>query len=145
MKKKHIRVLEEIQSRIPEHLLKTLTKIEPQNPVAKKVFEAALLEPDAVVDPKKKFRIKAMLDAGLLDKEVEVIDTEVEKQIDEFISKEVALAVKLGRLPKKAPTLKLINNKGKNYAKRKNRQLKETFGISGGSEEIGDVGEENTG
>lgn len=125
MNKRHVRVIKEIQDRIPQDLLKRLTKFELANPTMKKLVETALADPD--LDPKKRRRYQALMDAGYLDKKIEVIDPEVEKQIDEFITKEIDLAVKLGRLPKEAPQMESLSKKGKQYARRKHKQLKELF------------------
>lgn len=125
MKTKHLRVIREIQDRIPREWLDKLTKKELANPAAKQVVETALKDPD--LPPKKRRRFQAILDAGYLDKMVEVIDPEYEKKIDEFISTEIALAVKLGRLPKEATQLETLKNKGNQYARRQHARLKELF------------------
>lgn len=131
MKKKHLRIIREIQDRIPRDLLVNLTKKELVSPTVKKVFELALARPDAEVSPRQKRAIEAMLDSGRLDKEVEVIDTEIEKQIDAYITEEIDKAVRLGRLPEKADTLELLNNKGNQYARRQERRLRAEFGVEG--------------
>lgn len=127
MQKKHLRVIQEIQKRIPQELLSKLMKKEIQSPTMKKVIEHALTLPDSEVSPLQKRRYRAALDAGLLDREVEVIDPEIEKQIDEFMTREIDLAVKLGRLPKEAPKLKTLTKKGKQYARRQHKRLKDLF------------------
>lgn len=140
MNKRQLRVIREIQDRIPKDLLENLTKKELANPAAKKVIETALADPD--LPPKKRRRYQALLDAGYLDQMVEVIDPVIEKQIDEFITKEIDLAVKLGRLPKEAPQLEALSKKGKQYARRQHARLKALFtgkdpdvDVSSGSEE----------
>lgn len=125
MKTKHLRVIREIQDRIPKEWLDKLTKKELANPAAKKVIETALADPD--LDPKKRRRFQALMDAGYLDQMVEVIDPEYEKKIDEFMTTEIAQAVKLGRLPKEAPKLETLKNKGNQYARRQHARLKELF------------------
>lgn len=116
-----------IQDGIPRELLMNLTKKEIQAPTIKKVFEIALTKPDDEVTPRQKRNIQAMLDSGRLDREVEVLDHEVEKQIDAYISTEIEKAVKLGRLPKEAPMLNSLKNKGIQYAKRQERRLRSEF------------------
>ncbi len=125
MKARHLRVLKEITDSIPRELIDNLMVKEKQFATLKQIVEVALTKPDSEVPAKQKERMKAALDAGYLDREIEVINTPIEKQIDEYMSKAVAQAVKDGRLPKKAPKMKLINNKGKQYARRKHKQLKE--------------------
>lgn len=116
-----------IQEGIPKELLLNLTKKEIQAPTMKKVFEIALTKPDTEVSPRQKRNIKAMLDSGRFDREVEVLDHEVEKQIDAYYQAEIDKAVKLGRLPKHAPTLKSLTKKGVQYAKRQERRLRREF------------------
>ena len=129
MKKKHLRVIREIQDRIPRELLMTLTNKELVSPTVKKVFELALTKPDSEVAPRQKRAIKAMIDSGRLDREVEVIDKAVETEIDHFISEEIAKAVKLGRLPQEAPKLKTLKKKGNQYARRQEKRLRTEFGV----------------
>lgn len=125
MRKKHLRVLKQIQDGIPEELLRTLTKIELQSPTIKKVFELALTDPKTT--DRQRRNIQAMLDSGKLDREVEVLDHEVEKQIDEYFAEEIAKAVKLGRLPKEAPKLEALKDKGNQYARRQEKRLRTLF------------------
>lgn len=124
MRKKHIRVLKQIQDGIPEDLLRNLTKTELQSPTIKKLFEKALVDP-ATTDRQRR-NIQAMLDSGKLDREVEVLDHEVEKQIDAYYEEEIAKAVKLGRLPKEAP-MDHLKNKGKQYVRRQEKRLRTLF------------------
>jgi hypothetical protein len=130
MKKKHIKVLKEISESIPQELLLNITKKEKQYSTLKQVAEHALTKPDSEVSPKEKRKLQSLLDSGYLEREVEVINTPVEQQISDYVEKEIDRAVKEGRLPKKAPQLKLNSkvNKGKQYAKRKAAQLKALFG-----------------
>lgn len=127
MNKKHLRVIKMIQEGIPQELLLNLTKKEIQAPTIKKVFELALTKPDNEVSPRQKRNIQAMLDSGRLDREVEVLDYEVEKEIDAYIAKEIDKAVKLGRLPAVAPQLETLKKKGIQYAKRQERRLRREF------------------
>lgn len=90
----------------------------------KHLVEVAITKPDSEVSAKQKKRMKAVLDSGYLEREVEVINKPVEQQIDDYFTAAVAEAVKQGRLPKQAPRMKLLNNKGKQYARRKREQLK---------------------
>lgn len=127
MNKKHLRVIKMIQEGIPQELLLNLTKKVTQAPTIKKVFEIALTKPDSEVSPRQKRNIQAMLDSGRLDREVEVLDYAVEKEIDAYISAEIDKAVKLGRLPKVAPQLETLKKKGIQYAKRQERRLRREF------------------
>ncbi len=129
MRKKHLRVIRDIQDRIPRDLLMRLTKTELVSPTVKAVFEKALEKPDDEVSPRQKRAIKAMLESGKLDRTVETIDKEVEMVIDAFIGEEIDKAVKLGRLPKEAPKLKSLQNKGTQYARRQEKRLRAEFGV----------------
>lgn len=125
MRKKHLRVIKQIQDGIPKELLMNLTKTELQSPTIKKMFEKALVDPSTT--ERQKRNIQAMLDSGKLDREVEVLDHEVEKLIDEYLKEEIDKAVKLGRLPKEAPMLDTLKNKGKQYARRQEKRLRTIF------------------
>ena len=129
MKKKHLRVIREIQERIPRDLLMSLTKMEDQSPTVRKLFQKALEKPDSEVSQRQKRALKAMLESGKLDRTVEVIDKEVETLIDEFITEEIAKAVKLGRLPAEAPKLNTLSKKGNQYARRQEKRLRTEFGV----------------
>ena len=124
MKKKHLRVLKQIQEGIPQELLMNLTKTELQAPTTKLLFEKALTDPN--VTDRQRRNIQAMLDSGKLDREVEVLDHEVEKQIAAYYEEEIDKAVKLGRLPKEAP-MDHLKNKGKQYARRQEKRLRTLF------------------
>lgn len=106
-----------------------LTKTEMISPTVKAVFELALTKPDSEVSPRQKRALRAMLDSGKLDREVEVIDKAVEQAIDDFYTEEIAKAVKLGRLPKEAPKLETLKNKGNQYARRQEKRLRAEFGV----------------
>lgn len=138
MRKKHIRVIKQIQDGIPQDLLRNLTKTEIQAPTIKKIFEKALVDPNTT--ERQKRNIQAMLDSGKLDREVEVLDHEVEKQIDAYLQEEIAKAVKLGRLPKEAPMLDSLKNKGKQYARRQEKRLRREF--LGEGEDVDDDSQE---
>lgn len=125
MKKKHLRVIRNIQEGIPKELLMNLTKTELQSPTIKYIFEKALTDPST--SERQRRNIQAMLDSGKLDKEVEVLDHEVEKQIDEYFKEKIDEAVKMGWLPAQAPILETLNNKGKQYARRQEKRLRREF------------------
>lgn len=129
MKKKHIKVIREIQEGIPMDLIRNLTVKEKQFSTLKEICERGLKEPDDVVSPRQKRRFQAMLDSGYLEKEVEVINRPVEQQVDEYMTKEIEKAVKDGRLPARAPEMQLKSqvNKGKQYARRNQQRLASLF------------------
>lgn len=146
MKAKHLRELRRITESIPKELIESLMIKEDLSPTLKEILERALLEPDTVVIPEQKNRFKLLLDSGLVTRQVEAIDSSVEKIIDEYLTAEIDLAVKLGRLPKKAPKMKLLNNKGKQYARRQAKRLEDLQGDASDSQDsIRSDNQENTG
>ena len=141
MKKKHLRIIKQIQEGIPQDLLKRLTKTELQSPTIKKVFEKALVDP--ATTERQRRNIQAMLDSGKLDKTVEVLDHEVEKLIDAYLAEEISKAVKLGRLPAEAPKMEGLKDKGLQYARRNEKRLRTLF--TGKSEDVDDSTKEDQG
>lgn len=135
MKKKHLRVLREISENIPRELLDTLIRKEDAFPTLREVLERGLEDPD--VSPEDKTRFRAIMGSGVLDRTVEVLDESTESLIDAYFTAEIERAIQEGRLPKKAPMLKLKNNKGKQYARRQARRLESLF--SAGSEAVADA------
>ena len=107
IKPEYSKVLKRIQDSIPQDWLKKLTKKVPSAPTMKKVYELALKD-DNVSDETKR-KAQAILDSGLLDKEVEVVDKRYETYINKFIDKEIEAAIKRGELP----TSKKYRNVGK--------------------------------
>lgn len=132
-KQKYLRELRRISENIPVELLSKLMKKELLAPTVKKVFEKAL--EDDTITQEQRDRFRTLLASGTLDREVEVVDMSVEKLIDAYYEAEIALAVKLGRLPKQAPKLMLKNNKGKQYARRQAARLKQLFNPEAGDDE----------
>lgn len=114
-----------IQEGIPQDLLRNLTKTELQAPTIKKLFEKALVDPSTT--ERQRRNVQAMLDSGRLDREVEVLDHAVEMEIDAYLKEEIDKAVKMGRLPKEAPMLESLKNKGKQYARRQEKRLRREF------------------
>ena len=117
MKKAHLRELRRISESIPKELLAKLTRREPAMPTIKEVATRAQTDP--LVSAKEKKRLRAILDSGILDKEVEIIDHDIERQISEHVEREIEKAKKLGRLPKVPPKL-LLKKVNKNVKKSNN-------------------------
>jgi hypothetical protein len=113
MKKKHLKILQEINKSIPQDLLNRLMKKELATPAIAEVVDRALGDEDTPAD--KKERLQAIKDGGFLSIEVEVIDENIERQIDEFITQKVKDAVDKGLLPKEPEKLKV---KSKQYVRR---------------------------
>ena len=143
MKKKHLKEIERITKLIPKELTDNLTKKVPVMPVTKEIIVKALSDAklerievkkyfkwynpftwfaekeykdvwkvDGKIFDKKKYQM--LVDSGELDREVEVVDEEVEKKIDNFLNIEFDKSRKLGYLP---PLPKLKEKSKKLYVK----------------------------
>lgn len=110
MKKAHLREIEHISKSIPKELLNRLMKKEKVFPVSKEIMERALTDPNVSARDKRRFAI--VLKSGHLDMEIEVMDPEVEKEINDYLDKEFEKSRALGKLPppQKMPN---INKKAK--------------------------------
>lgn len=106
MKKRHLRVLEQINKSIPQALLEGLVVKMPAFSTLKQVAEAALTDPNTSEEDRK--ACESILKSGYLDKIVDTIDQGVEKQIDEYLDLQIKQAVEEGLLPAsiKIPRLK---------------------------------------
>jgi hypothetical protein len=111
LKPSYWNVLRRIQDSIPKELTERVTKKAPLAPTIKEVIERGLADPK--VSPEIKHKLQVVKDSGYLDKEIEVEDPEITKQIDEFVEKEIEKAVLRGELPK--------GKKGRNLAKKLKR------------------------
>ncbi len=94
----HAKVLKRIQDSIPESWMSSLVDKVPVAPGTKEACEKAVKDPDVSEEVKKKAQI--LLDSGYLDKMMEVVNPYFERLINNFIDKEIGLAVKRGELPK---------------------------------------------
>lgn len=124
MKKKHLKILQDIQNSIPKELLDNLMVKSPLTPTMKEAHLRALDDPE--VDEKTKYRLKLVLDSGALDREVEDVNPEVEAKIDDYINTKIDEAIKRGDLPKR-PELskkarKLINKRKKHEQEKRNQE-----------------------
>ena len=126
MKKKHLNILKEITSSIPAELIQNLMKKEDQFSTMKEILRRGLDDPSVPEDKKARFR--AMLASGHLDKQVEVINEPIEKQISDYVEAEIERFIKEGKLPARRawPKLKL-----KQYARRRSKKSKEEANIGG--------------
>lgn len=113
MKKKHILEIERINKSIPKELLDALMLKKQMFSATKEIATRAIDDPDVSERDKKKF--KALLASGYLDKEMEVVNVDVEKQISEYLDGEFTKARKLGRLPPPQRWPKLKNKSKRLY------------------------------
>lgn len=125
--KKVLRELRRISEGIPEELLRSMMKKEIIAPTIKQLIEQAIKSGSPEITPEKLQRFQNLLDSGILDREVEVINNDTEKLISQYYDAEIALAVKMGRLPAKAELPAFIRKKGLKYARKQEKRLKELF------------------
>lgn len=123
------RELKRITESIPRELLDSLMKKENLSPTIKHLFNKALTDKEvsATLTDEQRERFKLILESGVLDKQVDVLDFDTEKAIDAYLQAEIELSIRAGRLPKEAPQWAKLLKKGKKYAKRQNNRLKELF------------------
>lgn len=119
------RELKRITDSVPQDLIRGLMKKEIIAPTARMLFGKAL--EDSSITPEQRERFQLILDSGVLDREVDVVDFDTEKAIDAYLEAEIALSVKAGRLPKEAPQWEKLKAKGKKYARKQQARLKELF------------------
>lgn len=116
MKKKHLKEIQRISKSIPKDLLDRLMKKELVTETSLEIMRKALANPEEVahlVSPEELAKYKALLDSGKGNIEIEVVDPEVEKLIDEYLEREFEKSRKLGYLPppQKMPKLKTKSKK----------------------------------
>tara|TARA_R100000789_G_scaffold98868_1_gene103751 strand:+ start:318 stop:722 length:405 start_codon:yes stop_codon:yes gene_type:complete len=97
MKKKHLKVLEDISKNAPKEWLSKLTKMKKTTPTVERVVNLALKSDD--VSPEKKAEIQRLKDRGTFSKKAEEVVPKYEKKLDTYYDEEVKRAIKEGRLP----------------------------------------------
>lgn len=117
------RELKRIQENIPKELLSGLTTTQDAYPTLKNVI--GLMMKDGTVSEETKKKYQAIMDSGILNATEEVVDTDIEKKISDYIDAEIKKAIKLGRIPKPKKEDSIINYKKKikRNAKRKNSKV----------------------
>lgn len=130
-----MRELKRITESIPKEFLEALMKKETIAPTLKKVLEIGLTKDDSEVSPEEKAKFRTLINSGVLDREVEVLNHDTEKLIDEYLSAEIELAVKMGRLPPEAPQSDYMRKKGKKYVRKQADRLRKLFDSEGRKEE----------
>ena len=97
MKKSTLKELKRISAGIPKDLLDKLMIEKDVAPSVVEVVRRALVDPD--VSAEKKEQLQHLMDSGYMNIKEKVVDPEIEKQIDEYMNKEIERAIKLGRIP----------------------------------------------
>lgn len=113
---KFVQVLRGIQASIPKNLLASALEERKVTPNVEKVMLEAVATES--IDPEKRQKIQNMLDAGLFSKSA-VMETRYSKMVDQYVAREIAKAIKAGKLPSKSkmkylPSLMKIENDKKN-------------------------------
>lgn len=91
------RELAEIQSRIPEMILKNVLREVPASKNLKQLVELAIADPDY---PKaKKENLRLLLARGDFDKNKFVENPQYVRIIDQFVNREINKKIKAGKLP----------------------------------------------
>lgn len=98
MKQKTIDILNNITASVPEDLRNNLMKKTYTMPVMREIALQAMKDDE--VDESLKSRLTNLLNAGYLDEETEEVDTDVARQIDEYIESEILKAIEEKKLPK---------------------------------------------
>lgn len=113
MKKQHIKVLDEIQVRANEKFKDRLWKEQPKADVMLEVIDKALNEEKNRFDKDELDKLQTIKESHILDGTERVIDVDVAKEMDEFISQEVDKAIKEKKLPPRDtnPFIKKIKQK----------------------------------
>lgn len=91
------KVLKEINDSIPKEWLNQLTSKVWANPVIRKVVDKGLADPEVTGELRTKLETIKMSD--VYKEEVEVINEDIERKIDEHLTRKVRQATKEGRLP----------------------------------------------
>lgn len=91
------KVLSEIQSRIPRNLIKNAVSEVKLTPTVEFVMDKALEDPK--ISEEKKAKIRTLKENGEFSKMTYRNNERVQKQINNFVEREIKKAIKDGRLP----------------------------------------------
>lgn len=90
-------VLKEINDSVPKKWWDMLIKKVPANPVIREVVDRGLVDPE--VTGKTREKLETIKRSEEYSEMLDVIDSEIEKKIDEHLTRKVRQATKSGRLP----------------------------------------------
>jgi uncharacterized protein YdaU (DUF1376 family) len=120
IKAEYMKVLKRIQDSVPQEWLNQVTKKEIIGEPIKEIIAKAMVDPEVSQETKDRFQM--ISDSGYLDKEKEVENKEITRQIDEYIDNEIKKAIARGELPK--------GKKHRNMGKKLTRIIKTKNGTS---------------
>jgi len=92
-----LKVLKEISDSVPRVWWKMLTKKVWANPVIRELVDRGLVDPEVIGETRDKLLI--LKRSSEYSEEIEIVDEEIEKKIDEYLTRKVRQATKSGRLP----------------------------------------------
>jgi hypothetical protein len=92
-----LKVLKEIGDSVPRAWWKMLTKKVWANPVIRELVDRGLVDPEVIGETRDKLLI--LKRSSEYSEEIEIVDEEIEKKIDEYLTRKVRQATKSGRLP----------------------------------------------
>jgi hypothetical protein len=92
-----LKVLKEIGDSVPRAWWKMLTKRVWANPVIRELVDRGLVDPEVIGETRDKLLI--LKRSSEYSEEIEIVDEEIEKKIDEYLTRKVRQATKSGRLP----------------------------------------------
>jgi len=120
MKKKHLKVLEDIQDRANAKFGDKLWKTKPKADVMLEVIDKALNEERDQLTPEQIDKLETIKDSHMLEGMEKVIDEKVAKKMDKYISDEVEKAIKFDMLPPRDqdPIIKKLKQKNARRTKK---------------------------
>jgi hypothetical protein len=89
--------LNKLNKRIPKKLLSAVVEKKALSPTVKQIAELAQTDPD--ISQEKKDAMALLLKVGMFDLEIEEVNREAEKKIEEWMGKEIDKAIKKGQIP----------------------------------------------
>ena len=92
--------LAEIQARIPKEIKDRILRNESAYGALREVMEKSLSEN---ITKEKRDEYETILKSGMLDKTVMTTDPDAEKEADEWLGREIQMAIKRGELPRPKP------------------------------------------
>jgi hypothetical protein len=98
MRSKHLKELTRINESIPQKMKDRLVVMRNQTPTINKVVSLALHDPE--VPEKQKERLRHLKEAGTFSVKREEVNKTAQKEIDDYVTQEIAKSIAAGRLPK---------------------------------------------
>jgi hypothetical protein len=97
MTEAQLKKLKEINNSVPKAWWNMLTRKVWANPTIRELVDRGLADPD--VSKETKDKLQAVKLSSAYSEEIEVINEDIEKKIDEFLTRKVRQAIKNGSLP----------------------------------------------